>query len=236
MIPKIVHMSWKDKGVVNSQSPMIVNGLKNLIDLNPDWDVQISTDIEVDSYLIETLDKEDYALVKNIGIVPQTDIWRLAKLYNEGGLYIDIDRLCNKPLSELVQPGIKWVLPTCGDLDFSHDFMMTAPENPAILNTIKLYLDRRRSGITDTYLLGAVTYMHGVTFSLFGTVIDPNPGKDVFDEFRKHISNQSFIKTYKESLPGNSIIYKGDISLEDWETMKRNFYAENNIQHWTGKW
>lgn len=236
MIPKIVHMSWKDKGVENSQSPLIVNGLRQLIDLNPDWDVQISTDMEVDSYLYEALDKEDYNLVKNIGIVPQTDIWRLLKLYNEGGAYIDIDRLCNKPLNDLVDENTKWVLPTCGDNDFSHDFMMTVPENPAILNTMKLYLDRRRQGNNHTYFLGAVTYMHGVTLSLFGEMIDTNPGKEKFDAIRDHISKTSFIKTYKESLPSDTVIYKGDMSWDNWESMKRKFYADNGIKHWTGEW
>lgn len=236
MIPKIVHISWKDKGVADSQSPLIVNGLRKLIDLNPDWDVQISTDEEVDKYLQESLDKEDYNLVKNIGIVPQTDIWRLLKLYNEGGVYVDIDRLCSKPLSDLLEDGVKWVLPTCADNDFSHDFMMTAPENPAILNTIKLYLERRRNGIDNTYFLGAVTYMHGVTLSLFNEMIDVNPGKEKFDWIRQKIANVPFIKTYKESLPNDSIIYNGNTSIEVWESMKRKFYADNNVKHWTGEW
>lgn len=237
MIPKIVHVSWKSKDVVNSQSPLILNGLRNLIDLNPDWDIQISTDMEVDSYLFEALEKEHYDLVKNIGIVPQTDIWRLLKLYNEGGVYVDIDRLCNKPLDNLIDDdNVKWVVPTCGDTDFSHDFMMTAPENPAILNTMKLYFDRRKQGNDNVYYLGPVTYMHGVTLSLFGEITDPNPGKEKFDQIRDRLNNQFFIRTYKESLPGNSVIYSGDTSWQEWADMKKSFYAENGIKHWTGEW
>lgn len=236
MIPKIVHVSWKDKRVSDSQSPLIVNGLRQLIDLNPDWDVQISTDMEVDSYLYETLSKEDYSLIKNIGIVPQTDIWRLLKLYNEGGVYVDIDRLCNKPLSSLATDGVKWVLPTCGDTDFSHDFMMTAPGNPAIANTIKLYLERRRQGNDNVYFLGAQTYMHGITLSIFGEAINTNPGKEKFDWMRQEIAKTPFIKLYTESLPNKTAIYEGDTTWESWEAMKRKFYAENNIKHWTGEW
>jgi mannosyltransferase OCH1-like enzyme len=87
-------MSWKTKDVVHSQDELIQKGLHNLIALNPEWQLDISTDEEVDAYL-QTVLGSDYALVKDVGIVPQTDLWRLFKLYTEGGLYIDIDRLCN---------------------------------------------------------------------------------------------------------------------------------------------
>lgn len=234
MIPKTVHLSWKDKSVVDSQSPIILNGLRNLIDLNPDWDVQINTDNEVDCYLQNFLTPEDYALVRDIGVVPQTDIWRLLKLYKEGGVYVDIDRLCNKPLS--VPNEVRWVLPTCGDTDFSHDFMMTAPQNPAILNTIRLYFDRRRQGNKDVYFLGPVTYMHGVTLTLIGEMIDSRPGTKKFEEIRQKISEMPFIQTYRETLPGDSIIYQGSTSWDEWETMKRQFYSESGIKHWTGEW
>lgn len=236
MIPKIIHVSWNDRGVAHSTSPMVTHGLRKLIDLNPDWDVQISTDEEVANYLAKSLSEDDYSLVKNIGIVPQTDIWRLLKLYNEGGVYIDIDRLCNKKLSDVAAGGVKWVLPTCGDYDFSHDFMMTAPGNPVYDYTIALYLDRRRKGCTDTYYLGAQTYMHGITYAMWGQIIDPNPGKEVFDLLRKSLSNTGFISVYKENLPEDSIIYKGDISYSTWADMKKSFYAENNIRHWTNEW
>jgi hypothetical protein len=236
MIPKIIHLSWKSKDVVNNKSDLITNGLKNLIELNPDWDVQISTDDEVNQYLKANLSEQQYKLIENIGIVPQTDIWRLLKLFNTGGLYIDIDRLCNKPLSDLLQDGVKWVLPTCEDNDFSHDFMMTAPGNPAFANVIKLYFDRRAAGHTNVFFLGAQTYLHGVTHSLVGEMIDTNPGAKKFKLLREKINSTGFIKTYKESLPHNSIIYKGTISTNEWESMKRKFYADSGIKHWTNEW
>lgn len=236
MIPKIIHISWKDKSVINSQSDLIVNGLKNLIALNPGWDVQISTDEEVDAYLKRVLDDADYALIADVGIVAKTDLWRLIKLLEVGGVYIDIDRLCNKPLDPLLEDGVKWVLPICGDMDFSHDFMMTAPGNPAYANTIKLYLDRRRAGHTNIYFLGAQTYMHGVTYTLLGEMIDSNPGVERFDKIREHLSSIPFIRAHQELPPSDTVMYQGDITPEGWESMKREFYKENQIKHWTGEW
>lgn len=236
MIPKIVHMSWKTKAVVNDESDLIKNGLRNLIDLNPDWDIQISTDEEVDAYLKAALLESDYELIKDAGIVPKTDLWRLMKLYDEGGVYMDIDRLCNIPLSSLTDDKTKWVLPTCVDVDFSHDFMMTAPGNPAYANTIQLYIERRRAGHTSVYFLGPQTYMHGVTMALFGQPVNTSPGKEAFDAMRDHISKTGFIKTYRETPPYDTLVYKGDITPDGWESMKRKFYADNGIKHWTGEW
>lgn len=236
MIPKVIHMSWKDRSVVDSQSDLIVNGLKNLIELNPGWHVQISTDDEVDAYLKTAMQPSDYLLIQDEGIVAKTDIWRLFKLFYEGGVYLDIDRLCNKPLDDLLEDGIKWVLPTCEDVDFSHDFMMTEAGNPAYAATIQLYLNRRREGHKNIYFLGAQTYMHAVTHMLLGQAVNTNPGVEKFDEIRGKIKHLPFIKLVRESLPNKTAIYDGDIDQASWEVMKRKFYAENNVKHWTGEW
>lgn len=235
MIPKVVHLSWKNKDVVNSNSDLIKNGLYNLINLNPDWRIEINTDEEIESYLKDQLN-ENYKLLKDVEIVPKTDIWRLIKLFNEGGVYIDIDRFCNVKLSNLINDEIKWVLPTCADIDFSHDFMMTAPGNPAFANTIQLYLQRRQEGCNNLYFLGPQTYMHGVTYTLFGKIINTNPGTETFKWIREKLAQVPFIRTYREMPPYDTLIYQGDVSLESWEKMKRSFYAENGIKHWTKEW
>ena len=37
MIPKIVHLTWKTKDILDSDSLIIVNGARKLVDMNPDW-------------------------------------------------------------------------------------------------------------------------------------------------------------------------------------------------------
>lgn len=234
-IPKIAHVAWKTKDVVDSKSPLIVNGLRKLIDLNPDWTVTVYDDNDVDEYLRNVLNKRDYNLIKDIHIVEKTDLWRLFKLYNEGGLYMDIDRFCNIPLSEIITDGIKCVLPTCLEWDFSQDFMLTEPKNPIQAKTIELILQRRYEGHKNVFFLGPQTYMHAVTTVLFGEMINTDPGVEKFTEMRKYIEQIPFIKTYREHPPHDTIIYKGD-GVIDWEKLKKEFYAEANIKHWSGEW
>ena len=81
MIPKIAHISWIDKNVIDNQSPLILNGVRNLIDLNPDWNVVMYDNNDIDEYLKSVLDKRDYNLIKDIHIVEKSDLWRLFKLH-----------------------------------------------------------------------------------------------------------------------------------------------------------
>ena len=84
-IPKKIHLTWKDKKIATSNSTVVLNGLRNLIDLNPDWTWSVSDDADVDEYLKSKLELEDWLLIKEAHIVEKTDLWRLLKIYHEGG-------------------------------------------------------------------------------------------------------------------------------------------------------
>jgi hypothetical protein len=234
-IPKIAHIAWKTKDVVNSQSPLILNGLRNLIDLNPDWNVIVYDDHDIDEYLKGVLNKRDYNLIKDLHVVVKSDLWRQFKLYNEGGLYMDIDRFCNIPLSEILEDGIRCVLPTCLEWDFSHDIILTEPNNPIQSQTIELIMQRRYEGHTNVFFLGPQTYMNAITKVLFGEMIHTDPGVERFAEMRKAMEKIPFIKTYREHPPHDTILYRSNDKL-DWEKLKKEFYAEANIKHWSGDW
>lgn len=236
MIPKIIHLSWKTKDLLKSESPLVTEGVKRLIELNPDWQVTIHDDADVDEYLKNKICPEAYALIADKHIVQKTDLWRLIKLFEEGGVYMDIDRFVDTPLDDLIDENTKWVLPTCRDYDFSHDFMMTAPGNPAYYTTAMLYLQRLEEGHTSVYFLGPQTYMHGITLTVMGEMIDTNPGVEVFDKIREILTSSGFVKMYREDPPYNTIVFRGQHLGLDWEKEKRNFYAESGLRHWSGEW
>jgi mannosyltransferase OCH1-like enzyme len=182
--------------------------------------------------------------MKDCHIVVKSDMWRLLKLYTEGGVYLDLDRFCNISFSDILTDDIRCVLPTCLDMDFSQDFMMSAPQNPIYLQAYKMSMGRRKQGHTNTYFLGPQTYMHAVTYVLMGEIIDSNPGEEVFAKIRQRLSEIPFIKTYREYPPYDTIIYKhdentfkmGNSNTSDWVQIKKNFYADFKLKHWTGEW
>lgn len=236
MIPKKVHLSWKTKDLLDSKSPLVVHGVKRLVDLNPDWEVTIYDDQEVDDYLKTQLEPQVYALIASKHIVQKTDLWRLIKLYEEGGLYIDVDRFVDTPLNDLVDENTKWVLPTYRDYDFSHDFMMTAPHNPVYRLAAQMYIERMSQGHTSVYFLGPQTYMHAVTQTLTGEMLNTDLGIAAFDRLRDIMKSCGFIKTFREEPPYNTIVYRGENLGLDWEQEKRKFYAESGLKHWSGDW
>jgi hypothetical protein len=155
----------------------------------------------------------------------------------DGGIYTDIDRLVDTPISEVIPVNVMCVLPTCLDYDFTHDFMMSEPQNPIFAVALNLNLTRRREGYESVYHLGPQTWMHAVTKCLVEKEIDTNPGEDVFKKLRQVISASSFIHTYRENPPLNNVLYRnGTFSAEELESMKRSFYAKHNMKHWSGEW
>ncbi len=251
MVPKHVHMTWPTREIVNSQAVLVNLGLRRLIDLNPDWTVTIHEDAEVNEYLEFHLGRNVWNVIRDDHIVTKTDLWRLIKLYEEGGVYCDIDRICDTPLDVVIPEGVNWVLPTCLDHDFSQDFMATAPGNPAFKLAADMYIARRLNGQTNTYYLGPQTFMHAATRALTGHIIDSGCGPWVMGKLREHIASMPFMATYREQPPYNTILQRGDVdrSLSSYgksdlpagvetthELAKRDLYKEFGMKHWTGEW
>jgi hypothetical protein len=238
MIPKIIHIAWKDKNILNNHSIFVRNCIGSLVELATGWVPVISDDSDIDQYLKKHLSMLDYSILHNRHIVEKTDVWRLLKLYIEGGLYVDIDRLCNTSLNSIINKHTQIVLPVCVDNTFSQDFMCSVPNNPIFLETLHLNLQRRRNGITNIYLLGPQTYFQGVSKSLTGKVL-PSPINNIDFKFLLDlISNNKSINTYIETPPYNTIMYRPEnmqVSF-DHEEEKRKFYAQSNIRHWTNEW
>ena len=236
LIPKIIHLSWKDKNLLESDSPLVTEGVKKLIELNPEWEVTIYDDDEIDGYLKDQLESKHYALIADKHVVQKTDLWRLIKLYIDGGLYMDIDRFCNTPLNALMGEKTKWVVPTCRDYDFSHDFMMTSPDNPVYLYAASLYVQRLLAGHENIYYLGPQTYMHAITKIVFGSMVNTNPKPEIFNEIKEQMKASGFIKTYEEDPPYDTIIYRNGALALNWEAEKRKLYADSGLRHWSNEW
>ena len=238
MIPRQIFLTWKDKDILRSNSPIVQMGVRNLIEQNPGWSVTLYTDADIDAYLEDKLEAEEWARIKDMHIVAKSDLWRLIKIYLEGGCYMDIDRLVNIPMDEIVTEGVQWVLPTCLDHDFSHDFMCSKAGNPVFMTAIAMHILRRMYGHKSIYLLGPQTWMHAVSQTLMGRQFETGAGPAAFAEMREQIAKMPFIKTYRESPPYDMITYRHDPDAwpYDHETEKRRLYADCGLKHWTGEW
>jgi len=233
-IPKIAHYTWVSKDILHSQNPMILNGIRNFVDMNPDWRINIYQDHEVDQYLKSNLSDHDYQLIAERPFVERSDLWRLFKMRNEGGIYLDLDRFYNIPMNQILDDSVTCYLPTIGDFDFSHDIMISAPANELFQVVIDLNLQRRAAGSKNIFYLGPQTYMNGITLWLTGHMIDPDPGSVIFDQLRAQITDLSGFRTYKEDNPDYTLVYRYDSEIYksgDGRT-KKDFFRDHGVQHW----
>lgn len=227
-------MTWVRKDIWDDQSPVILNGLRNIRDMNPSWHIEISDDHDVEQYLKNNLSRLDYKLLQHKRFVEKSDVWRLLKMLNEGGMYIDIDRPYNIPLDQILEPHTKLLLPTNADFDFSQDFMLSEPGCPIYQQALALNLQRRQQGWKQIYLLGAQSYMHAVTLVIMESMIECDPGAETFALIRSRIATMPFIKTYREVLPHDTMVYQqGRVPWQSGNGLdKKQWYAQQGVQHW----
>lgn len=95
MIPKIIHYCWFGRGEMPQLSKeCIASWHKHM----PDWEYKLwnedNFDVNLTSYTKEAYEAKKYAFV--------SDYVRLLALYDEGGLYLDVDFMVYKPFDDLL--------------------------------------------------------------------------------------------------------------------------------------
>lgn len=233
-IPKNLFISWKNKDFYNSQNPLILNGIGNFKKINPDWRIHLYDDKEVDDYLQKNLKERDYKRIKTRKIVEKVDLWRLLIIYENGGMYMDLDRFYNKDINKIIndKKEMKMCLPTYKNMNFSQDIIISSPKNPIILSVINLNIKRRRDGVDNIVYLGPSTYMHALTKEIYGKQLLENPDIKILNKIRKALSKSPYTMTYKENPPNNTLTFnKNLLWLKGNGGSKNDFYKENSVIH-----
>jgi len=110
-----IFQTHKDKSIIKMG---IDESYKKLRKQNPEFNYYFFSDEDMDDYMNNIPDKElseAYKRVKHR--VAKSDIWRIAILYEKGGVYVDMDSVPTIPLSKLIKPddefikGVEWTVP-----------------------------------------------------------------------------------------------------------------------------
>jgi hypothetical protein len=99
MIPKLV---WQTHEASADDLETFQKNIGNTWNfLNPTWTHKY-VDAEQRALDIQEYDQELYPIYLRLSKTSQADLWRYVKLYQEGGVYADMDSVCVKPLDDLV--------------------------------------------------------------------------------------------------------------------------------------
>ncbi len=92
-IPKKIHQIWLGGELPTYYNVLIESIKKN----NPDWEYKLWTDKDIE--LLNLKNKNLFNTITNNGL--KADLLRYEILYNEGGVYLDVDFYCIKPFGDL---------------------------------------------------------------------------------------------------------------------------------------
>lgn len=168
--------------------------------LNPDWEYRFVSHIEREDIIKKYPTLWKYYPTQDA--VCQADMWRYVVTYEHGGVYADMDSICTKPITYL--------------LDSLEDFEIIVP--PAILwqTTLKDVVNKLKSkNISDDEIDFRIRMQRnrsGVTFSELGseTIISGSTTKSSNYAVKKHStimkkiieeSENHFIKNISETIP-----------------------------------
>ena len=138
---KIIHQVWFDNINPNKRAGQkIYNQLKKYKDTwllkNPDW-LYVCWDVKRSYDLIKHFYKEHIELYKNYKYnIQRCDVVRYFFLHRYGGLYADMDYVCNRPMTEAFDTYTKnlYLVQTPNTINkevmVSNSFMYSKPQHP----------------------------------------------------------------------------------------------------------
>ncbi|KAH8105909.1 nucleotide-diphospho-sugar transferase [Cristinia sonorae] len=129
-IPRIIHQTWKSETL----PPKWVNVSQSCRDINPDYEYMLWTDAsarefiaEHYSWFLDTYDGYTYT-------IQRADAIRYFVLNHYGGVYIDLDIGCIRPLDSLLAYHV--ILPRTIPVGVSNDLMFAEKGHPFMAQTI----------------------------------------------------------------------------------------------------
>jgi len=147
-IPRKLHVIFHNKSVIHSTTSMAIHGIHAMKRLNPGWEFQLHDEDDMDKMFRSTPllpTRADRQILLHAHIVEKSDAFRLLLMYHVGGFYQDVDRVYSKPLSQVLQPRTRMLLPTNFNVDWMQDIMCTAPGNELFLRAIHEQIVYRRT-------------------------------------------------------------------------------------------
>ncbi len=181
-IPKKIYQSWKSKNLTGKMADIVLKTQE----LNPEYEYELYDDVECREFIFEHFGI-NYANAFDI-LIPgafKCDFWRYAKLYVDGGVYMDIDMVPLVPFREIIKPSDEFL--SVADLETAdffkgiinlpgifQSFIACKPKHPILMYALQLSfanIATRRAGIADSLsITGPVTM--GVSLNLFWEKMD----------------------------------------------------------------
>jgi mannosyltransferase OCH1-like enzyme len=107
-IPRIIHRTWKDKDI--PYDIFRKEWVESWEKYNPDWEFRFYTDDDIDRFMAEHYPQYVELLEGYDQKIKKVDAFRYFLLHRYGGMYVDLDFECYRPIDGLFTEGINLYL------------------------------------------------------------------------------------------------------------------------------
>jgi mannosyltransferase OCH1-like enzyme len=147
MIPKII---WQTYEQSFDQLPGYLIDMINTWKVkNPEYEYRYASSDDRNKFVLDNFGQHWLDLFLGCPVpVMRADIWRYMVLYKVGGVYTDIDTVCNDPVNTWIDSKKDFIIAIENDFNFASWTMASAPNNPALLHLINNIKNKLES-ITD---------------------------------------------------------------------------------------
>lgn len=152
--------------IFQTNREQVLPGMKDALDswvrLNPEYEYHYYPTDECRAYLVEHFSER---VVRAYDVlIPgayKADLWRYCILYREGGVYADSAMVLERPLSVIIHPDDRFIVPIDGGYEggLYNAFICCTPQHPLLKKTIEIVLNRvekREYGYRDLWPTGPV--------------------------------------------------------------------------------
>ena len=135
MIPKVIYQTWRTQNLHTKIQKMH----NRMLLKNPEYKQIIFTDDQMSDFIKSNYDKDIFHYFERINnIVSKADFWRYLVLYQNGGVYLDIDSIIVGKLDDLIKENDDAVITAeTNENNFVQWALIFDKKHPILENTIK---------------------------------------------------------------------------------------------------
>jgi preprotein translocase subunit SecE len=219
-IPLKIYQSWKTKDF-NELSDNMLNAIKSITSLNPEYSYELFDDNDCRKFIYDKFG-QIYADAFD-DLIPgafKSDFWRYAKLYHDGGVYMDIDFTEFVPLKDIIKKDdvlvsvadVKYIpnKPPCG---IFQAFVACIPKHPVLLRTFEMTfynIINHKNGLCkgnhDLDITGPIVM--GRAMNIYwnkSSLLSIKPGRYYDKEYKGYITLFENKNAYVEDLDGRKL-------------------------------
>jgi hypothetical protein len=139
MVPKKIYQTYKSYKLSDNQKKCI----HRILQFNPEFEYTFMDDKECLTFIEDNFEEDIVNMYKNLPLgIMRADVWRIAVIYINGGVYCDTDVSCNSSLIPLIenQELVLFNEETGGTSNF---FFAAKPKHPALKDALDAMVKRQ---------------------------------------------------------------------------------------------